>query len=43
MPGLIATTGEQSIGLTIDDIVLIAECLTEDEMRNQMVIYLPLR
>jgi hypothetical protein len=30
-PGLIATTNEQSIGLAIDDIVLIAEYISEEE------------
>lgn len=42
MPGLIATTNEQSIGLAIEDILLIADCLTEEEIRDQMVVFLPL-
>lgn len=42
MPGLIVTSNEQSIGLAIDDILLIAECLQEDEMRDQVVVFLPL-
>ena len=41
--GLIAITGDQSIGGAIDDISLIVECLTEAEVREQLVIYLPLR
>jgi hypothetical protein len=42
-PGLIATTIRQSLGSTIDDILLIAECLTEHELRERIVVYLPLR
>jgi hypothetical protein len=42
MPGMIATSNEQSIGGAINDIVLIAECLPEDEMRDR-VIFLPYR
>ncbi len=42
MPGLIATTNEQSIGLAIEDILLIAGCLTEEEVRDQIVVFLPL-
>jgi len=43
MPGLIATTNEQSIGLAIDDILLIAEYMPEEEIRNQVVVFLPFR
>jgi hypothetical protein len=43
MPGLIATTTAQSIGSTIDDILLIVECMSEQELQNQIVIYLPYR
>ena len=43
VPGLIATTNRQSIGAAIEDILLIAECMPEEEMRNQIVMYLPLR
>ncbi len=42
-PGLIATTNEQSIGSAIDDILLIAECMPEEEIRDQIVIFLPYR
>src|ERR1700735_3108094 len=41
VPGLIATTNEQSIGEAIDDILLIAEYMPEDEIRNQVVVFLP--
>ena len=42
MPGLIVTTIRQSLGSAIEEILLIAELMSEDEMRNQAVIYLPL-
>jgi hypothetical protein len=42
-PGLIATTNDQSIGFAIDEILLIVECMTEEEIRNQVVVYLPLQ
>src|SRR5437773_1077370 len=41
MPGLIATASDQSIGSTIDEILLIAEYMTDAEMRDQLVVYLP--
>jgi hypothetical protein len=41
--GLIATTNEQSIGLAINDILLIAEYMPEDEIRGQVVVFLPFR
>jgi hypothetical protein len=43
MPGLIATTNEQSIGSAIDDILLIAEYMPEEEVRDQIVVFLPFR
>jgi hypothetical protein len=43
VPGLIVTNRKQSIGAAIDDILLIAECVSEDEIRDRIVIYLPLR
>ncbi len=43
VPGLIATTPQQAIGSTIDDILLIAEYMPEDELRDQVVIFLPYR
>lgn len=43
VPGLIATTNQQSIGAAINDILLIAEYMPEDEIRNQVVVFLPLR
>jgi Domain of unknown function (DUF5615) len=41
MPGLIVTTRKQGIGSAIKDILLIAECLSEEEIRHQVVIFLP--
>ncbi len=41
LPGLIVTTNSQSIGSTIDDILLIAEYMSEEEIRDQMVVFLP--
>jgi predicted nuclease of predicted toxin-antitoxin system len=43
VPGLIATTNEQSIGSAISDILLIAECMSEDQIRGQVVVFLPFR
>ena len=43
MAGLIATSIEQSIGLAIDDILLVAGCLNEKEMRDRVIVFLPLR
>jgi hypothetical protein len=43
VPGLIATTNEQSVGSAIDDILLIAESMPEEELRGQVIVYLPLR
>lgn len=41
--GLIVTTNDQSIGSAIDDILVIAEYMPEDEIRNQVVVFLPFR
>jgi hypothetical protein len=43
LPGLIVTTSDQSIGGAIDDIVLLITCMSESEMSNQGVAFLPLR
>ncbi len=42
-PGLIVTTNEQSVGSAIDDILLIAEHMLEEEISDQLVVFLPLR
>lgn len=41
VPGLIATTNEQSIGSAIDDILVIAEYMPEEEIRDQVAFFLP--
>jgi hypothetical protein len=43
VPGLIVTTNHQSIGEAIDDILLIAECMSEEEIKEQVVVFLPFR
>ncbi len=43
VPGVIATTREQSIGSAIDDILLIAEYMPEEEIADQVVVFLPFR
>ena len=43
VPGVIATTNEQSIGSAIDDILLVAEYMPEEEIRGQVVVFLPFR
>jgi hypothetical protein len=43
LPGLIATTNEQALGLAINDILLIAEYMPEEEIREQVVVFLPYR
>ena len=43
MPGLIATTNEQSIGSAIADILLVAEYMSEEEIGEQVVVFLPFR
>jgi len=41
--GLIATTNKQPIGAAIDDILYVADCMSEEEMRYHIVVFLPLR
>lgn len=43
VPGLVATTNQQSIGLAIDDIAVIAEYMPEEEIRDQVVVFLPFK
>jgi hypothetical protein len=43
MPGVIATTNEQSIGSAIADILLIAEYMSEEEIKDHVVVFLPFR
>ncbi|HQU43986.1 MAG TPA: hypothetical protein PK867_14300 [Pirellulales bacterium] len=41
LPGLIVASQKQPIGRAIEDILIIAECMLEDEIRDQLV-FLPL-
>ena len=41
VPGVIATTNKQSIGSAIDDILLIALYMSDEDMRNHIVVFLP--
>jgi hypothetical protein len=41
VPGLIVTNSEQSIGSAIDDILLIAEHMSQQEMADQLIVFLP--
>ncbi len=43
VPGLIATTNKQSEVAAIEDILLVAEYMPEEEIRGQVVVYLPIR
>ena len=43
VPGLLVTTNGQSIGAAIEDISLIAECVSEEEIAKQVIVFLPLR
>lgn len=43
VPGIIVTTNEQSIGRAIDDILLIAIYMPEEEIKDQVVVFLPFR
>jgi hypothetical protein len=43
VPGIISTTNDQSIGSAIDDMLLIAEYMPEEEIRVQVVVVLPFR
>lgn len=42
MPGLVVLTGTQPVGETIEDVLLVAASMTEEEVRDQAVIFLPL-
>jgi hypothetical protein len=43
VPGLIVTSRFQTIGSAIDDILLIVQLMSEEEIRNRVLVYLPLR
>lgn len=41
LPGVIVTNNDQSIGRAIEEIALLVEFMTAEEIRAQMVIFLP--
>jgi hypothetical protein len=41
MPGVIEIVSGTSIGRAVDDLVLILECLADDELNDQ-VLYIPI-
>jgi hypothetical protein len=41
--GVIVTTSDQSIGSAIDGIQILAECMSEGEIKDQVVVFLPFR
>lgn len=43
VPGIIVATNNQSVGAAIDEILVIAECMSEREVRDQLVVFLPLQ
>jgi hypothetical protein len=42
MPGVIAVTGGCGVGRAVDDILLVANCYPEEQIRDQ-VVFIPLR
>jgi hypothetical protein len=42
MPGLIVTTNRQAVGPTINDLVAIVDGLSAEDVRNRVLIFLPL-
>jgi hypothetical protein len=43
VPGVDCHQQPQSIGSAIDDILLVAECMTDEEISTQLIVFLPLR
>src|SRR6266436_2072047 len=43
MPGVIVTTNKQSIGSAIDDIIHIAVHISGREVKDRVIVFLPLR
>jgi hypothetical protein len=42
MAGLLALRNRATIGQAIDDILLVAQCYSEEDMSNNPVVYIPL-
>jgi hypothetical protein len=43
VPGVVFTTLTQPVGAAIDDILLLALCMPEEEIAARVVVYLPFR
>ena len=43
MPGVVVTSNDQPAGAAIDDLELLAVCMSPDEVRTRVVIFLPFR
>lgn len=43
VPGVVFTTLTQPVGAAIDDILLIAFCMSEEEIADRVLIHLPFR
>ena len=43
VPGVIATTNDQAIGSASDDNLLIAQYMPDEEIRDQVVLFLPFK
>lgn len=43
VPGVIFTTLSQSIGAAIEDILIIAFCMSEEEIADRLLVHLPFR
>src|SRR3954463_11173440 len=43
LPRLVVATTEHSIGSAIDDIILVIQFMSAEEMRDQAVVFLPFR
>jgi hypothetical protein len=43
VPGVIATTVDQRVGDAIEDILYIAESMPQQEIRDRVAVFLPLR
>lgn len=41
--GVIIAHNDQVVGAAIDDILLIAQCMPEEEIADRVIVYLPFR
>jgi hypothetical protein len=42
LPGVVVTTDAQTVGEAIEDILIIAHCMAENEIKDEIIIFLPL-